>query len=389
MKRVWGIISFIICFNSAAKSQFIDSIQSIIDKDTSLVLREVFSHPEFYRLKIILSEISADSNGCKRLSTWDFRDTLQEYFYPASLAKIPLALTTFQFLNEKKEISKDLSDILIDSSSAVKERTLNDDMLLMLSASDNNAFNRLYNMVGCRYINVSLLKKGYLNTYLIHRFEPGGAKYHQTALPITMISQTRDTLYAHPADSIYSFIRHAFKDSLIGIGHYLNDSLIPKPKSFRFHNYVDIRDVQDMMVSLKYPALSNHKPFGITDSQRETIIRGLSTSPLHLNTTEYSDTSIFHSNFLRFTLFGRDKNLNYPNIEYFNKSAMAYGFLADCSYLNDPENGVEFFLTIYMYVNKDEILNDDKYDYDSIGVPFMKKFGELIYLRMKKNKAMK
>ncbi len=387
MKRFLGILFFVFCFTFIAKSQFTDSIQSIIGKDTSLVIREVFSHPAFYRLKIILSEISTDSKGFKHQSTWSFRDTAKEYFYPASLAKIPLALTAFQFINEKKMFSKDLSDILIDSSSFVKERNLDDDFMLMLSSSDNNAFNRIYNMVGCRYINVNLLKKGYLNTYLIHRFEPGSVKYHQTALPVSVISaQTCEPLYSHPADSLYSFIRHAFKDSLIGIAYYLNDSLIPKPKSFKFHNYVDINDIHDMMISLKYPFLSNHKSFILTDFQRETIIRDLSTSPLHPNTTEYSDTSIFYPNFLRFSFFGRDKKLNYPNIQYFNKSAMAYGFLGDCSYLNDTENKVEFFLSIYMYVNKDEIINDDKYDYDTIGVPFMKKLGELIYQGIKKNK---
>jgi len=114
----------------------------------------------------------------------------------------------------------------------------------------------------------------------------------------------------------------------------------------------------------------------------------LKTSPLHPNTTEYSDTSIFHPNFLRFVLFGQDKNKQYPGIEYYNKSAMAYGFLADCCYLKDTANDVEFYLSVYMYVNKDEILNDNNYDYETIGIPFMKKFGEFIYARMKKNKVM-
>lgn len=388
MKRIWGIFLFIVCFNLAAKSQFTDSIQSILDKDTSLVIREVFSHPAFYRLKIILSEISTDKRGFKKESTWSFRDTVKEYFYPASLAKIPLVLTAFQFINEKKIFSNDLSDILIDSSSYIKERTLNDDFMLMLSASDNNAFNRIYNMVGCKYININLLKKGYLNTYLIHRFEKGNAPYHQAALPIKVLdAHTCQIRYSHPIDSIYSVIQHDIKDSLIGIAYYQNDSLIPKPKSFKIHNYVDIRDVHDMMISLKYPYLSSHKSFNLTDYQRETIIKDLSTSPLHPNTMEYSDTSVFHPNFLRFTLFGRDKKINYPTIQYFNKSAMAYGFLADCSYLYDPENQVEFFLTIYMYVNKDEILNDDKYDYETIGVPFMKRLGEIVYQGIKRNKA--
>jgi hypothetical protein len=387
MKRISGFLFLLFCFTFNAKSQFTDSIQSAIDKDTSLVLKEVFSHPEYYRLKIIFSEVITDITGHKELSTWSFRDTASEYFYPASLAKIPLALTAFQFFNEKNIFSNDLSDILIDSSSAIKERALNEDMLLMLSASDNNAFNRIYNMLGCKYININLLKKGYLNTYIIHRFEQGSAAYHQTALPITVVSKTRDTLYSHPVDSIYSIIRHMAEDSLIGIGYYQNDSLIPQPKSFRFHNNIYISDIHDMLISLKYPNLSKHKSFNIKEDQRDLIIRYLETSPLHPNTDEYSDTSIFHQNYLRFTLFGRDKNITYPNIEYFNKSGMAYGFLADCSYLNDRESNVEFFLTIYMYVNKDGILNDNKYEYDTIGVPFMRRLGELIYQGIKRNRT--
>ncbi len=385
MKRIWGIFLFIVSLNLAAKSQFTDSIQSIIDKDTSLVIREVFSHPEYYRLKIILTQINTDNKGFKHQTTWSFRDTIKEYFYPASIAKIPLALSTLQFINERKGITEDLSDLLIDSSSYIKERPIYNDLLLMLSASDNFAFNRLYNMVGSKYLNISLLKKGYLNTYLIHRFERGESSYHQTALPVKVVTAKDCKItFEHPKDTMYCLIQHDMRDSLIGIAYYQGDSLIPKPKSFRYHNFVDIRDVHDMMISLKYPYLSSNKSFNLSDWQRQIMIKDLSTSPLHLNTAEYSDTAIFHPNYLRFILFGRDKKINYPNIQYFNKSAMAYGFLGDCCYLNDTENGVEFFLSIYMYVNKDEILNDDKYDYDSIGLPFMKKLGEIIYQGMKK-----
>jgi hypothetical protein len=36
-------------------------------------------------------------------------------------------------------------------------------------------------------------------------------------------------------------------------------------------------------------------------------------------------------------------------------------------------------LTATIYVNSDNILNDDKYDYDNIGYPFMYKLGQCIY----------
>lgn len=381
MKRIWCILSTLVCFTLTAKSQLTDSIEAIIKRDTSLVLREVFSHPEDYKLKVILTQIATDKKGKKHQTTWSFRDTINEYLYPASIVKIPIALSTLQFINEHTGL--DPSDILIDSSSYIKERAINDDLMLMLSASDNAAFNRLYNLAGPKYLNVSLLKKGYLNTYLIHRFERGEADYHQTALPTRTVSTTRKTTFEHSKNSMYCLIKHAMSDSLVGIGYYQGDSLIQQPKSFRFHNYVDIRDVHDMIISIRYPNLSKQKPFNISEQQREMLIKNLSIGPLHPNTTEYSDTSIFHPNSLRFILFGADKEVKYPNIIYFNKSAMAYGTLGDCSYLYDKDSGAEFFLSIFMYVNKDGILNDDKYDYNAIGLPFMKRLGEVIYQEIK------
>ena len=36
-------------------------------------------------------------------------------------------------------------------------------------------------------------------------------------------------------------------------------------------------------------------------------------------------------------------------------------------------------LSAVIYVNRDQVLNDDKYEYDEIGYPFFKEIGEIIY----------
>jgi hypothetical protein len=36
-------------------------------------------------------------------------------------------------------------------------------------------------------------------------------------------------------------------------------------------------------------------------------------------------------------------------------------------------------LSATIYCNSDEIVNDDKYDYETVGFPFMKNLGRLIY----------
>jgi hypothetical protein len=66
-------------------------------------------------------------------------------------------------------------------------------------------------------------------------------------------------------------------------------------------------------------------------------------------------------------------------IRVFNKVGWAYGFLIDVSYVADFKNKIEYMLTATVYVNSDGILNDDKYDYDETGWPFMKELGQTIY----------
>ena len=45
----------------------------------------------------------------------------------------------------------------------------------------------------------------------------------------------------------------------------------------------------------------------------------------------------------------------------------------------DFKNKVEFMLSGVIYVNRDGILNDDKYEYEENGYPFFKEVGTIIY----------
>jgi hypothetical protein len=84
--------------------------------------------------------------------------------------------------------------------------------------------------------------------------------------------------------------------------------------------------------------------------------------------------------YCKFLYYGSKKNapLN-PNIRIFNKVGDAYGFLLDNAYLVDFDKKIEFIVTAVLLCNEDEIFNDEKYDYDSIGFPFYKNLGEVIY----------
>jgi hypothetical protein len=77
--------------------------------------------------------------------------------------------------------------------------------------------------------------------------------------------------------------------------------------------------------------------------------------------------------------YGSEKTTVNPSIRIFNKVGDAYGFLTDISYIVDFEKGVEFMVSATISCNTDGIFNDDHYDYDRIGYPFMKHLGQALY----------
>ncbi len=52
----------------------------------------------------------------------------------------------------------------------------------------------------------------------------------------------------------------------------------------------------------------------------------------------------------------------------------------------DFETGVEFLVSAIVYVNEDEVLNDDKYEIGAVGLPFFAELGEYLYQRELKRK---
>ena len=53
--------------------------------------------------------------------------------------------------------------------------------------------------------------------------------------------------------------------------------------------------------------------------------------------------------------------------------------MTDAAYIVDFKNGVEFILSATIYTNENQTFNDDNYEYEEIGLPFLKDLGQAIY----------
>ncbi len=91
------------------------------------------------------------------------------------------------------------------------------------------------------------------------------------------------------------------------------------------------------------------------------------------------DTSDIFDSYAKFFMFAGKESKIPDHIRIFNKTGWAYGSLTDVAYIVDFKNNVEFMLAATIYLNKDEVLNDDKYEYEETGYPFFREVGKIIY----------
>ena len=93
----------------------------------------------------------------------------------------------------------------------------------------------------------------------------------------------------------------------------------------------------------------------------------------------YPDRDEHFDSYVKLFLFGDSREPIPDHIRIFNKVGEAYGYLIDDAYVVDFEAGVEFLLTAVIQVNANRIYNDDTYEYETVGRPFMARLGRAVY----------
>jgi hypothetical protein len=159
---------------------------------------------------------------------------------------------------------------------------------------------------------------------------------------------------------------------------------------FTRHNNLPLQDLEQLLERVIFPSSAPPtKNFHLTADDYAFLYRYMSEFPSESTYPKYDTTEYFDS-YTKFFFFkaGRGRIPSY--IRSFNKPGWSYGFLTDDAYIVDFKNNVDFMLSGTIYVNRDGVLNDDKYEYDEVGYPFFKEVGEIIYQyelgRKRKNK---
>ena len=359
------------------------------------------SHPEYFasilkkkeelNVQVIYTQINRDANNNPLFTDYTFNVDNQKYFYPASTVKMPIALLALQKLNELNISGLDRTTSMItDSSYFGEQKVLTDPLSVdgkpgieqyikeIFLLSDNNAFNRLYEFLGQEYINTQLHNKGYSNAEILHRLSvPLSEEQNRHTNAVAFYDTASNIVYQQGAQ--YNSKTYSNKDLRLGKGYYKNGTLVKEPFDFSKKNRLTLPDLHAILRSVIFPgSVSVKQRFNLSEADYNFLHKSMSTLPRESKSPVY-DTADYWDAYVKFLLYGSEKGTLPEHIRIFNKVGDAYGFLTDVAYIVDFKTNTEFMLSTTILCNSDGIFNDDHYDYEEVGFPFMKHLGEVIY----------
>ncbi|MDN3203877.1 serine hydrolase [Algoriphagus sediminis] len=356
------------------------------------VLEEVLENPDKYKVQILYTQLDRNEHGIPLMTEFPFNLDDERYFYPASTVKLPVAILALEWLEEQNIEGLDANTTMLTDSihpsqvPAYVDLSAEDSLpsiaqyiKKILLVSDNDAYNRLYELLGQDYINSKLAEKGMNHTVINHRLSfRATPEENRMFNPIRFVNKDGELIHEIPArteEKVYS----NSAQPIIGKAYYLGDSLIEEGMDFTFKNKFAISDLSGTVKRIMFPmAFPDMERFNINEEHRNLILKYMSMLPGESDYPNYP-VEEYWDTYSKFYLDGNDKRGLRKSLRLFNKTGQAYGHLLDGSYYVDFDNGIEFFVAAVIYVNEDETLNDDVYEYEEIAFPFFAELGDYLY----------
>ena len=352
----------------------------------------VMQNPEKYRVQIIYTRIDRDIDNRPGFKSFTYNVNPGTYFYPASTVKLPVAVLALEKLRRLNlpGLSADttmLTGADADFQTATKTDGTSPNGLpsvtqyirKILLVSDNDAFNRLYEFVGQQEVNERLRTMKYFDTRIIHRLESSLSEdQNRWTNPIQFINGEE---IVYDQDAVHSDVNfRGDQPELLGLAEIVAGERVQRPKDFAGKNAYSLADQHEFIRNLVFPGSAKpERRLNLSENEYRFLYRYMSMYPGESGIDAYSDTGKYPQGYVKFLMYGGDAKTIPSHIRIFNKVGDAYGFLTDSAYIVDFKNNIEFILSATIYTNENQTFNDDTYEYDEIGLPFLRNLGQAIY----------
>jgi hypothetical protein len=351
----------------------------------------ILSNPQQFEVQILYTQIDRNAKGVPKFTTYGYRSNPREYFYPASTVKLPAVLLALEKLNRLNisgvnKYTPMLTEAERPSQTAVSADTTAEDGLpsvahysrKILLVSDNDAFNRLYEFIGQEEFNEAMKAKGFLNTRITHRLESAlSLEENRYTNPIRF---EKEGVVLHRQAGAYSPQTYTSPEPIRkGKGFMRGGKLVEEPFDFTEKNAFALADQHQLLRALFFPeSVPAERRFNLTEDDYRFVYQYMSQLPIETSYPEdYGEK--YYDSYCKFFIYGDSQRRMPRHIRIFNKVGDAYGYLLDNAYIVDFERGIEFMLTAVIHCNQNGIFNDDTYEYETVGFPFMANLGKLIF----------
>ena len=371
-----------------------DSIEALLHSDPRLAA--VVSEAPRFRLQARLGRIERMEDGTSTLTWTAFRENA-EYFYPASTVKLLAAVAGLEAMNghagrtglpldERTPLTfgpqfEETEAVAADETNLENGRiTLAHEIRKLFLVSDNEAYNRLYELVGQDGLARFATERGLPSAHLVHRLSERRSETENRLSPwIGLGGSSPDFLELLPErESPPLPAAPAMKGLEIGRGYIDGEATIESALDFAGKNRVSLADLSSVLVRLTRPELAPEEPsFDLTRSQRELLREAMTQLPRESESPHY-DPAEYPDDWVKFLLPGIARVVPASEVRIANKIGRAYGFTTENAYVEHVPSGRAFFLAVTLYTNEDGILNDDVYEYEAVADPFLADLGETV-----------
>lgn len=348
-----------------------------------------------YELQIIYTQINRDAQNQPHFVQHNFRLDARQYFNPASLVKLPTAALALEKLNRLHQPGLTRRTPMatgaahtcqtaapyIVSSDSDQVNTVGNYIKRMLLVSDNQAYNRLYEFLGQGPLNQRLHQLGYPAARIMRRFAPCDTAANRHTNPVSFRNAaTRQVVYQQPAAVNPQSWPLPLGRITKGRAYQASGKIIPRPYDFTTANYLPLQDVTHILLAVLFPqAIPAKQRFDLTPNDYAFLRYYLHQTPHGSGHSLYKPTRYFDA-YKKYLYYGRNSKAAVEGgLHIYNIVGMSHGYLADVAYFADSTYHTEFSLSAVLYVNKDGTINDGKYEYESVGLPFLAALGQHIH----------
>jgi len=345
--------------------------------------RSVLENPQRFKLQLFFSEVQS-SNGIPELVQHSYNVDDKAYFYPASTIKLCIAVSALQMIRQLRLTSGLPIDIHTrltmyplrsdPQESPVIETTVAEEMQKMFAISDNAAFNRLFSLVGHREANESMWRAGLSSARVGHLLS------HQRSIEENLTSPRIDlhtdlgTWTVPERKSDLNIDNGSLKDTYLGEGYMQGDEFHSGPMSFLKKNRISLSDLHRLVIMIARPDLkiAGESSLDLEENDRSFLMECMGLFPRDAGFKSYGD------DYCKPLLPGLSRVLPRSQWRVHNKIGRAYGFTLDTAYVSNADSSRAFFVSVVLYTNANNIMNDDKYEYSTVADPFIEALGETL-----------